>query len=83
MYSLSRRENGTNKEKKLLSSLPVDLPDNYLDSVNEIIKKDVLEPIRNSVNKGKPFGKDEWIDKMVDDYDLRHTIRERGRPRKN
>ena len=81
--SLWRREKGSLKEKKILSPLPIDLPNNYLTSVNEILKKDVLEPIRNSVNKGKPFGKDEWIDKMIGDYNLGHTVRDRGRPRKN
>jgi len=81
--SLWRREKGSSKENKLLSALPVDLPDNYLTSVNDVLKEDVIEVIRNAVKKGKPFGKDEWIDKMVDSYNLRHTVRERGRPRKN
>lgn len=26
---------------------------------------------------------DVWVEKMVDSYDLGHTVRERGRPRKN
>lgn len=64
-------------------SLPIDLPDNYLVSVNEILKTNKLTTIRNAVNKGRPFGKDEWVDRLVKDHDLEHTVRERGRPRKN
>ncbi len=81
--SLWRRENGTEKQKQLLSSLPIDLPDNYLQSVNEILKDDNLINIRNSVNKGAPFGNDAWVEKMIDEHNLEHTVRGRGRPRQN
>jgi putative transposase len=81
--SLWRRENGTEKQQQLLSSLPIDLPDNYLHSVNEILKEDNLTVLRNSVNKGAPFGKDVWVDKMVEEHGLGHTVRGRGRPKAN
>jgi len=81
--SLWRRERGSEKEKRLLAPLPVELPSEYLISVNEVFKKDDLALVRNNVNKGKPFRKGEWVDKMVEDYNLGHTVRERGRPRKN
>jgi hypothetical protein len=81
--SLWRRERGSEKEKRLLAPLPVELPSEYLISVNEVFKKDDLALVRNNVHKGKPFGKGEWVDKMVEDYNLGHTVRERGRPRKN
>ena len=81
--SLWRRERGSGKVKRLLAPLPVELPSEYLISVNEVFKKDDLALVRNNVNKGKPFRKGEWVDKMVEDYNLGHTVRERGRPRKN
>lgn len=81
--SLWRREKGSIKERQLLSSLPIDLPDNYLISVNDILKQETLDALRTAVNKGKPFGKDVWVEEMVDHYDLGHTVRGRGRPRKN
>ncbi len=81
--SLWRKEKGTEKQKQLLSSLPIDLPVNYLQSVNEILKEDNLKDLRNSLNKGTPFGKDIWVEKMVEEHNLEHTVRERGRPRKN
>lgn len=81
--SLWRREFGSEKEKKLLAPSPIDLPDNYLQSVNEILKEDNLTTIRNAVNKGTPFGNDVWVEKMVDEHNLGHTVRGRGRPRQN
>ena len=81
--SLWRREKGTEKQKQLLSSLPIDLPGNYLQSVNELLNEASLNDLRNSVNKGTPFGKDVWVEKMVEEYNLGHTVRGRGRPKQN
>jgi len=81
--SLWRREKGSEKEKKLLAPLPIDLPTNYLQSVNEVLKEDNLKNLRNSVNKGTPFGKDVWVERMVEEHNLGHTVRGRGRPKSN
>ena len=81
--SLWSREKGSEKEKKLLAPLPIDLPANYLQSVNEVLKEDNLKRLRNSVNKGTPFGKDGWVEKMVEEHNLGHTIRGIGRPKLN
>ena len=81
--SLWRREKGSLKERQILSSHPIDLPTNYLSSVNELLKQETLELLRTTVNKGKPFGRDVWVEEMVDRYDLGHTVRGQERPRKN
>lgn len=81
--SLWRREKGSTKEKKLLSKLPIELPDNYLTIVNTIPDGDTLETIRTSVNKGVPFGSTKWVDKMVKKFGLENTLRGPGRPRKS
>jgi putative transposase len=81
--SLWRREKGNEQEKKLLTPLPIDLPTNYLQSVNEVLKGDKLKVLRNSVNKGTPFGKDVWVEMMVEEHNLGHTVRGRGRPMTN
>ena len=44
--SLWRREEGSVKERQLLSDLPIDLPVNYLDSVNELLKEEPLSTLR-------------------------------------
>ena len=39
------------------------------------------ETIRYSVNKGKPYGTDTWIDNIVEKFNLGHTLRGPGRPK--
>lgn len=80
--SLFRRQKGTFQEKKMLSELPIDLPHNYLGSVNELLKDDTLAEVRYAVNKGKPYGTNQWLARMLDRFELSHTLRGAGRPRK-
>jgi putative transposase len=80
--SLWRREKGTYEQKKLLSALPAPLPSKYLSWVNEPEEREILEEIRYSVNKGKPYGKEKWTDKMVDRFKIAATLRHPGRPQK-
>lgn len=80
--SLYRRENGSASQKKLLSEWPIDIPKNYLHLVNEPHTKSEMESLRYCVNKGKPYGSEEWTDKMIDVFKLTSTLRGRGRPKK-
>jgi putative transposase len=43
----------------------------------------MIEEIRLSVNRGKPFGSDTWIQKIADKFSLKSTLNPRGRPKKN
>ncbi len=63
--SLHRRLNGTPKQKKLLAKLPTTLPHHYLKEVNTLYDKDELTNIRNSVQKGIPYGDEEWVAQFV------------------
>src|SRR3989338_1322649 len=77
--SIWRRENGSQKQKELLSSWPMNIPPDYLKSINKPPAKNDLELIRESVNKSKPFGNDSWLDKVVKKFGLEMTIRKPGR----
>jgi putative transposase len=77
-----RRVAGSKEQKKLLSRSPVDLPDNYSKWVHKPLTKDELEALRTSVNRGRPYGKDEWQDKLVDRFKLQASVRRKGRPNK-
>ena len=77
-----RRYHATPKDKRLLDTLPVDLPRGYRSWLNEREDNETLEQIRTSVNKGTPYGTMKWVEKMVGKFDLRLTTRTRGRPRK-
>lgn len=80
--SLWRRLYGTDKEKFLLEEWPVTIPSHYEDWVNEIGEQETLDQIRNTIRRGNPFGKDEWVQTMVKKFGLESTLKPRGRPRK-
>ena len=50
--------------------------------VNEPQTADELASIRRSVNRGCPFGDEDWRKQVVDDLGLHATLRGRGRPGK-
>lgn len=77
-----RRENGTSKQKKLLSPWPISAPRNYLDYLNEAQTEAELEGVRKSVNKNIPFGDDTWRGNIIEKFNLGQTIRGVGRPKK-
>lgn len=78
-----RRVQGTAQQKKLLDSIPVELPSGYLKWINAAESVEDLGFIRYSVNKGVPYGKEKWVDKMVATFHLETTLRSAGRPKKN
>jgi putative transposase len=53
--SAYRRVHGTGKQKELLSELPVELPENYLDWVNYAEPAEELKNLRASVNTGQQY----------------------------
>ena len=80
--SLWRREKGSNKERKLLDPLPIELPVDYTEAVNSLFSKDELASVRYSVNKGKPYGSDPWVEHAIEQFGLRNTLRGAGRPKR-
>lgn len=75
------RCNGTLKLKQLLSEGPRPLPKNYREWVNTKDKEDVVKELRVSVNKGAPFGGNDWVNMMVETYNLGAITRGTGRPK--
>jgi len=80
--SLWRRQNGTKEQQKLLSKWPTGIPDDYLSYVNEPEKDDELEELRYSVHRGKPYGREQWTNRIIDRFNLESTIRDPWRPKK-
>ena len=66
----------------MLSDWPVERPSDWVEFVNEPQTLEELEAIRRSVNRGCPFGDEEWTDEVVQQLGLASTLRPRGRPRK-
>ena len=79
--SLYRRYKGTEKGKEILSKWPIKKPKDYLTYLTTPESDDELEALRRSVNKGQPFGDDDWMLDMVEKHDLYSTTRSGGRPK--
>lgn len=66
-----------------LSKWPVSRPGDWLAWVNEPLSRAEIEALQTSVNRGRPFGDAEWVSETAEELDLQHTLRDRGRPKKN
>ena len=78
------RVHGSLQQKNILSPWPVPMPDGYQHLLNNNLphEEDDLTSIRLSVNRGRPFGNSQWLNKIADKFNLISTIKPRGRPRK-
>ena len=59
---------------------PIPQPADWLDMVNEPQTLGELEKLRNSVNRGTPFGQSDWSRTTAERLGLEYTTRARGRP---
>jgi len=75
------RKHGNQKQKQILSEWPVSMTKDYDIYLNQDEDKIVIENMRNSVNKGKPFGLKNWTEEMCQKFKLKSTLNPRGRPR--
>jgi len=81
--SLWLREHGTLRQKEFLELWPMPIPENYLEYVNRPESENILESIRDSVNKNRPFGKSGWIVDVVNKFGLEISLRQPGRPKRS
>ena len=65
-----------------LASWPIRRLPNWTNHVNRVITKKEQEAFTRSVNRGVPFGTEQWIAATVKRLRLESTIRPRGRPKK-
>ena len=78
--SLWRREFGDAECQSVLSKWPMDVPKDWLRRVNRPESLRELEALRCSVNRGQPFGSENWVDRMTKRFGLDSVFRPRGRP---
>jgi len=79
--SLWRRMQGDPKVTAWLSEWPVDLPRSWVAQVNRPETGEELEALRVSVQRGRPFGEEGWVNRMVKRFGMESTLRPRGRPK--
>jgi putative transposase len=65
-----------------LAQSPVKIPDNWCQLVNRPQTESELLTLRNSLQRGTPFGSQSWTKIAVQRLGLQSTVRPRGRPRK-
>ena len=70
-----------NKPLKLCE-WPVERPRGWTATVNELLDRTKLVELRASVNRGRPFGDENWVRKTAKRLGLEFTVRPLGRPRK-
>ena len=78
------RERGNDKQKKLLSDWPVEMPDGYQEWLDtpDPEEEEKLEKIRISIQRSRPFGSESWVKKTAKKLNLISTLIPRGRPKK-
>ncbi len=79
--SVYRRQFGTDQQKELLTSWPVEMDKDYLKWVNSPQPKEELTTIQMSVVRGRPYGQEDWTQTMSERLGLQSAWRSRGRPR--
>ncbi len=80
--SVWRRENGSLKQKKMLSKWPINLPRNYLSLLNGTLTAAEEKSLERSEKKSIPYGTDSWVNKIVKKYKIEQVLKEVGRPKK-
>ena len=66
----------------ILSRWPVERPKDWLRRVNTPLSARELRRLRISIERGQPYGEDEWVERTAQELGLEHTIRPEGRPPK-
>jgi len=72
-----------NIDNPIIDQVPIVLPTNWHQVINEYEKKIDLDFIRNSIERQSPLGDDNWQYMISKKYGLESTLRPRGRPRKD
>ena len=79
--SVWRRQQGTDKQKKLLSAWPTPTPDDYLKVLNQPLTSTEEVALERSEEKSIPYGTDSWIKMNVRKFGIEQVLKGVGRPR--
>jgi putative transposase len=79
--SVWRRTNGHRGLPAWLCHWPIKRPQDWVDWVNQPQTPAELESLRNSVQRGRPYGSSSWVSWAAEELRLDGTLKPRGRPR--
>ena len=80
--SLACRLAGGDVAQRRLHPWPVPMGVDWLQQVNDAQTEAELQALRQSVARGRPYGSDAWVQRVVQRLGLQSSLRPRGRPRK-
>jgi putative transposase len=80
--SLWARQHGDSAEKALLQEGPRPLPEGWIKMVNTAPSDAEEKALRTCINRDRPYGSDDWVDRTAWRLNLQSTLRPLGRPRK-
>ena len=78
----SQREAVNRSSSFLLDELPIELPSQWEKYVDEPLTDYEVDQIRESINRGCPYGEKIWQEEICKQLGLESTLRSRGRPKK-
>ncbi|MBI5509571.1 MAG: transposase [Deltaproteobacteria bacterium] len=64
-----------------LASSPIDMPRNWVEWVNASQTEAEERALATSVARGRPFGAEDWVQRLASKHGLEQTLRSRGRPK--
>lgn len=79
--SLWRRQRQDPIQTAWLSDWPMERPRDWLAQINRSQTAAELERLRVSVQRGRPFGDEQWVRRITKRFGLESTLRPRGRPK--
>ena len=80
--SYYKRHFGTTEQKKQLATDSVTWHENYAQLFERTEDAGELISIRNSINRGTPYGGTSWLETILQKFPLGTTVNKRGRPKK-
>ena len=80
--SLFRWNQSTEPVPAMLSPWPIRRLANWNNRVDAALSAKELAEIRTCVERGRPFGDQEWVENVADRHSLWYSLRPPGRPRK-
>jgi putative transposase len=80
--SLWSRVHGEKALRAILSPWPAERPANWTARVSRPLTATEHGRLRLSIERGQPYGDDDWVKQTVQKLGLEHTVRPEGRPRK-
>jgi len=70
------------KDTTLLCKNTIELPEDWIEYVNERMKPSELKRVRNSVNRQAPLGEESWQVETANRFGLMSTLKDKGRPKR-